>query len=113
MKYYGKLGYDIGPTEVAPGVFEDVILEQTVYGDVLNSTINSRAQDQVIPDRSITNQFSIVADAYAFRYLHAMRYLTWHGTPWEIKQVEVRQPRILIRVGGVYHGPTVETSGDS
>lgn len=113
MKYYGKLGYDIGPTEVAPGVVDDVIVERPVYGDVLNSTINSRAQDAIIPDQDITNQFSIVADPFAHKNLHAMRYITWHGVAWEIKQLEIRPPRIIIRVGGVYRGQTVEASDDA
>lgn len=113
MKYYGKLGFDDGPVEVLPGVFEDLIIERTVYGDVLNSTINSREAGTVIPNQTITNQISVVADSYSLKNLHAIRYLTFNGHAWEVKQVEVRPPRIIMRLGGVYRGETFSSTNDA
>lgn len=108
-KFYGEVGFDDGPSEISPGVVEDVILERKYYGDIQRPGVNSRAPENIRPDLDITNQFSILADPYAYENFFAMRYIRWAGTCWEIKQIEVQRPRLIIRVGGVYNGPTFET----
>ena len=52
------------------------------------------------------NNFLTMADAYASEHIFAMRYINWAGTRWIVTTVEVLSPRLLLRLGGVYNGPT-------
>lgn len=104
-KFYGKIGYGI-PTETAPGVWEDVIVEHEYYGDVVRNTRKSQEGEQINNDLSVGNSISVVADAYASVHFFAIRYVEWAGTKWTVPEVEVLSPRLLLRLGGVYNGPT-------
>lgn len=104
-KFYGKIGF--GETvETEPGVYEDVIVEHNYYGDIKRNSRNLRDQDaSVIPNITVDNSISIVSDAYANEHYFAMRYIEWQGALWIITKVTVAPPRLLLTLGGVYHGP--------
>jgi hypothetical protein len=107
-KFYGAVGYAI-QTEKAAGVWEDVITERQCYGDL---TRNSRrmtedaSQDLLNQNLSVGNSVSIVADAYAMEHFFAIRYVKWSGAYWTVNTVEVQAPRLILRMGEVYNGPT-------
>lgn len=106
-KFYGKIGY--GHTEERPadsGVWEDVITERNAYGDVLRDTRRLQSGEKVNNDLSVGNSISIVADAYANEHFFAMRYIQWMGSLWIVSDVEVKHPRLILRLGGVYNGAT-------
>lgn len=115
-KFYGKVGY--GETiESAPGVWVDRITEYTYYGDVIRNTRRLVDGESLNNDLTVGNSISIVADAYAREHFFAMRYIQWAGTLWTISDVEVKSPRLVLRLGGVYNGPVAEPTlpapGDS
>lgn len=104
-KFYGKIGY--GHTVVkAPGVHELQITTRPVRGDVIRNIQRMSSTDKVIPDVSISNSLSIVADDYTNRNIHAMQYVEWLGAYWTISSVDVQYPRLVLTLGGVYNGPT-------
>jgi hypothetical protein len=104
-KFFGKIGY--GETqESAPGVWSDVIVEFDYYGDVVRNTRKLEPGESLNNDLSVGNSISIVADAYANEHFFAMRYIQWAGVLWTVESVEVQSPRLLLRLGGVYNGPT-------
>lgn len=107
-KYYGAVGYaeSVEGTEENEGIMEDVIVERKYYGDVLRNTRRWESGSDILDNLRINNQFSIVADAYAYDHFFAMKYIRWMGTCWVITNVEVQRPRLLITIGGVYNGPT-------
>lgn len=104
-KFYGEIGYGES-VETRPGVWEDVVVEKKYYGDVLRNTRQLEEGDKVNNDLSVGNSISIVADAYAGEHFFAMRYIRWAGALWTISNVEVKSPRLILRLGGVYNGPT-------
>lgn len=104
-KFMGRVGYG-HPTESAPGVWQDVITEKETYGDVIQNTRRLEFGENVNPDLSVTNTISIVADAYASENYFAIRYVEWMGALWTVNSVEVQSPRLLLRLGEVYNGPT-------
>ena len=111
-KFFGKIGY--GETEESSpgsGVWVDVIVEKEYYGDVVRNTRKLQEGENLNKDLSVQNLISIVADAYANEHFFAIRYIQWAGTLWTVTDVEVQSPRLLLRLGGVYNGPTVATSG--
>jgi len=109
-KFYGKIGY--GETvETSPGVWQDVIVEYSYYGDVTRNARKLQDGEQLNLDLSVGNSISIVADAYANEHFFAIRYIEWAGTLWTVSDVEVQSPRLNLRLGGVYNGPTAATPG--
>src|SRR3954452_21577763 len=104
-RFYGRVGY--GETaESAPGVWVDVIVERSYYGDVIRNARNLHEGENLNPDLSVQNSISIVADAYAYEHFFAIRYIEWAGTLWTVSSVEVQSPRLLLRLGEVYNGAT-------
>lgn len=104
-KFYGEIGYAT-TVEAAPGVWEEAITEHSYYGDVTRNSRMLREGDQVLDDLAVGNSISIVADAYANEHFFAIRYIRWAGTLWKVDRVDVQSPRLLLRLGGVYNGPT-------
>ena len=102
-KFYGKIGY-AETTETTPGVWEEVITERDYYGDVTKLTRRWQSTDQLNDNLEVNNIISILADPYATRHFHAMRYVAWMGASWKITSVEVQRPRLLLTIGGVYNG---------
>ena len=104
-RFYGKIGFSAGNTEVAPGVWEDTTNERFYRGDVTRNSLAFREADKVNNDFKVNNSISIVADDYANQNISAMRYVVWMGTRWVISDVDVLSPRLILRLGGVYNGP--------
>jgi len=104
-KFFGKVGYAHENVETAPGVWADVIVEKSYFGDIMRNTRKLDEGENLNKDLSVGNEFSIVADAYANEHFHAMRYVEWAGTLWTVDTVEVQSPRLLLWLAGVYNGP--------
>lgn len=106
-KFFGKIGYGVTEeTSEGSGVWVDTIVEQDYYGDVIRNTRQLKEGEGLNNDLSVQNSISIVADAYANEHFFAIRYIQWAGALWTVSDVEVQSPRLLLRLGGVYNGPT-------
>jgi hypothetical protein len=104
-RFHGVVGY--GETEEkAAGVWEDVIVEKSYFGDVVRNTRKLQEEGNLNKELSVQNSISIVADAYANEHFFAIRYIRWAGSLWTVTDVEVQRPRLILRLGGVYNGPT-------
>ena len=115
MKFCGPVGYceTVEGTGDREGNWEDVVMEHTYYGDVLeNNRKYEPNSDSVNDNLNIRNQISIVADAYAWDHIYAMKYLCWMGKRWEVTDVKIQRPRLVLSIGGEYHGPTSAASSD-
>lgn len=107
MKFYDAIGYaESVERSDNSGVFEDIVVERMLYGDVLRNTRAQDEGDKVNNDISIGNRFTLVADGYAAENFESIRYIKWKGRRYLIASVEYAPPRLLITPGGVYHGPT-------
>lgn len=102
-RFCGVIGYAV-LTETAPGVWSDVITERTYMGDVVKNIKRSQTSESLNDDLAISNEFSIVADPYAYENFIAIRYIKWMGVRWKIAKIDVQRPRLLISIGGVYNG---------
>lgn len=111
-KWYGKVGYGVAE-ETLPGVYVEKIIERSYYGDVTRNVKNEESGESLNSNINITNNISIVADAFACQNFHLMKYATFMGARWVVKSVETAHPRLLLTIGGVYNGPTPETSDGS
>ena len=109
-RFFGVVGYATEPVEEAPDVWVEGIVEHPYYGDVVTNSRQLEVGDKVNSDLSINNSISILADEYAFLHFYAIRYVEWTGVLWTVTEVTAQSPRLILRLGGVYHGPkgTVE-----
>lgn len=105
-KFYGRVGYASEQVESSPGVWEDTIVEHSYFGDVIRDSRKLSPGENLHKDVSVTNSISIVADAYANEHISAIRYVEWAGVLWTVPTVEVERPRLILRLGEVYNGPT-------
>lgn len=104
-KFAGVIGFGF-TQQTAPGVWSDSIVEKKYYGDVVKNSRQLTNGESLNEDISVQNLISIVADKYAVENFFAIRYIQWAGTLWIVRDVEVQSPRLLLRLGGVYNGPT-------
>ena len=101
-KWAGVIGF--GETvETTPGVWEDVVTERKYRGDLLRFNRRTQTASQINDDINISNQLSIIADPYANNNIFAMRYAVFRGAKWKITSVEVKYPRLILELGGVYN----------
>jgi hypothetical protein len=105
-RFHGRIGYGES-TEAAPGVFVDTIVEYYYYGDVIRTSRQLREGENLNPDLLGGNSISIVGNEYALEHFFAIRYVEWAGELWTVVDVEVQRPRLILRLGEVYNGPTV------
>jgi hypothetical protein len=106
MRFFGVVGYSEGTSETVPGVYEESIVEYSYYGDVIRNARHIQEDQSINPTMTVSNSISVVADQYANEHFSAIRYVKWAGTLWTVSDVEVQRPRLILRLGGVYNGPT-------
>lgn len=102
-KYYGQIGF-AESVESAPGVYIEKIVERNYYGELVRNSRRLQSANQLNDNINISNEISIVADPYADKNFHMMRYIEFMGTKWKISNVEVQPPRLILTVGGVWNG---------
>ena len=102
-KFYGKIGY-FETVEVEPGVWDEQIVEYPYFGDLVRNMSLSQSSDGVNNNINVANNISIIADPYANKNFHHMRYVEFMGAKWNITNVRVEHPRLILTIGGVYNG---------
>ena len=106
-RWYGKIGFAI-TSETKPGVWTSTITARSYYGEIRSNTRRWQTSQQVNDDLVINNQISIIADPFANTNLGAMRYVEFKGSYWNISDVTVQYPRLLLSIGSVYTGETAD-----
>lgn len=106
-RFHGAVGY--GETVETPpdsGVWVDQVVEVSYFGDVIRNTRRLDEGEGLNNDIAVSNSISIVADQYAIEHFFLIKYVRWAGTLWTVTSVEVQSPRLTLRLGSVYNGPT-------
>lgn len=120
-KFVGVIGF-LTTEETEDGIFRPVPREFSYRGDLLQNNVKRENSSESINDNvNISNRISIVANPYAKEHVFEMKYLKFQmpklGGIWKIVNAEIQEPRIILTLGGVYSGFTVEsgeeTSGNS
>ena len=101
-KWYGAIGY-ADNVEVTPGEWEDEIVEKFYYGDLIRNIRKMQNAGEINDNINLANEISIVADPFAINNIFSMRYVEFMGAKWKISSVEVRYPRLILTVGGLYN----------
>lgn len=102
-KFYGNVGFAI-LTEEKPDVWIEKIVERPYYGDLTRNSRRLESGDKVNSDIRISNNFSIVADPYAYENFHAIRYVVFMGVKWKVESADASSPpRLNLEAGSVYN----------
>ena len=107
-RFSGLVGFVL-TQRTAPGVSSEVVVEEGPYfGDVKRASLSLNNDSTVNTELRTSNTIEIVADEFASENIFAIRFVVWAGTPWEVAEVTVQRPRLLLRLGGVYRGSRAE-----
>lgn len=109
-KFFGKIGYWM-LVEKRPGVSMPEYVEREYYGDLTRNMVKHENSGGVNDNLNVANSLSIVADPFAYEHAADIRYVEMLGANWKVASVEVRYPRLLLTIGGVYNDSLRETSG--
>lgn len=101
-KYYGMIGFSL-QKETRPGVWQEIIHEHPVFGDVYKNTKVTENGGQVNDSIVLNSQISFIADSFATENSHNIKYVTYLGTKWAVKSIDIQFPRLVLTLGGVYN----------
>lgn len=104
-KWSGTIGY-IKIEEIEKGVWaEGDVIERIHFGDMISDRNKSQQSSYSTNNNiSLMNKISIIIDSFAMENFHCIRYATIRGIKWNITDVEVQYPRLILTTGGVYNG---------
>lgn len=85
------------------GVFEEKYTVKHCRGDFHRSTRKLQNGVGLNDDVNVSNEISIIADAYSLNNIQSMRWVEWMGAKWKITDVQVQRPRLILTVGGIYN----------
>ena len=102
-KFYGNIGF-AETVETDPGVWVEEIVVRPYFGDVVRNARRLENSGGVNDNINISNEISIIADPYANQNFHSIRYIEFMGTKWKVSSIDVRYPRLILTMGGVYNG---------
>lgn len=102
MKWYGVIAFRDVDEEVEPGVWESKKIEKNFYGDILRSSWKEQQGTKINADLSVSNQISVVADAFLLNNFQKIEYVSLYGSKWRVSSVEVNYPRLTLSIGELY-----------
>lgn len=103
-KESGFIGYAINK-EVKPGVWKDTIVKKPYKGNMIRNNIRNDLQNTVNGSIVLNNQVSFIANPFAISNSTRIRFITLMGSAWNVTNVEVLRPKLLLTIGGAYNGP--------
>lgn len=101
-KFHGVIGY-AETVQTKPGVWTERITERHYTGELTRINRRLQSSDQLNDNVTLGHEISIIADPYANQHYSAVRYVEFMGAKWKISSVEVRYPRLILTVGGLYN----------
>lgn len=107
-KFYGEVGY-VTSVITSQGVYQNKPEEYSYIGDILRNNKHWDSTDHLNDDIRLGHTISILADEKAYEDYYKIRYVKIHGQAWRVTNVEVKRPRILLYIGGLYNGETLKT----
>lgn len=107
-KFFGMVGF-ANTEETTPGVWTGV-QERPYAGEVREKRSGWQDAESTNDDITINKTISIVADPYAYNNFSTIRYVKYMGAAWKVTNISVEYPRLVLTVGGLYNGQTLESS---
>jgi len=116
MRVSSILGVSLGQVEDPqhPGVFSDAMKEIPVTGLLLREgQYPNRSVEGTVINVALQNRISIVMDSRIEKHIFNIRWATFEGVKFAVTSIEVKRPRIVLTLGGVYNESTGEAEATS
>ena len=101
-KCSGVIGYALAG-ETQPGVWTEGITEKKYIGEIIKDNRRIVDQGEINGSINISNNISIISNRFMLENMAYMRYLTFNNSKWKISSVEIKPPRTIITLGGLYN----------
>lgn len=101
-KFHGIIGY-VTTKETSPGVWQDIVNEIVCRGDIFLNKESSYLGDTINPKFNISHRFSIISNGVIENYIEKIRYVEYKEIKWNVSNIEIRRPRLILYVNGVYN----------
>jgi hypothetical protein len=113
-KFYGAVGF-VNLVETKPDMFEEQVSEKPYSGDLIRQSIRSVESTSTTNDNVVmNNQVSIIADPELTTLYPSIKYVRYKGTNWKVTSIDdSNYPRLILNLGEVYNGKTLETESDA
>ena len=103
-KFKGVVGF-AETVEKTPGVHVEEIARRTYSGDIHRNNRRLESSGNINDNINVSNEISILADAYAFHHFYAIRYVEFGGAKWKVSAIDAsKRPRLVMTLGGLYNG---------
>lgn len=102
-KWFGKIGFAV-EVEKTPGVWVKDIVERNYYGEVSRNSRRLQSTDNLNDNITVGNEISIISDPFANGNFHHLLYVEFMGAKWTVSNVDVKYPRLILSLGGLYNG---------
>lgn len=102
-RFRGYIGLNRGTKEIEPGIFEPVIEEVEVTGEIRHSGPRWSAQG-MRDSLSARHVLSTVTPEDKIAEFTEVVYIWWQDRKWSVTEIEYKRPRIELTIGGLYNG---------
>jgi hypothetical protein len=102
-KFRGVIGF-AETVEKEPGIHVEEITRKNYSGDILRNMRRLESSGNINDNINISNEISILADAYATHHFYAIRYVEFGDAKWKVTSVDAtKRPRLVLTLGGLYN----------
>ena len=101
-KSSGVIGYALA-VETRPGVWINSITDKKYIGEIVRDNRKIVEQGEINGSININNNISIVSNKFMLSNMAYMKYITYMNSKWKISSVDIKPPRIIITLGGLYN----------
>lgn len=102
-KFFGEIGYSI-TEEVRPSVWVPRIVKQNYFGDVVKDTRRRDSAEYFNDKLRLSVRISVVADERLVQNAANIKYVEYLNEKWNVTEVELAHPRLILTLGDVYTG---------
>lgn len=106
MKFSGVIGV-VKQIQNEDGYWEEKPSEIHMVGDIKAVSETYKSFDSASRNTTrVGNSLSVLWSPKTPDDISNIRYVKWAGGCWAVESVEVHAPRLVLKLGGVYNGPT-------
>lgn len=100
-RFIGRVGFAM--YEEVDRIAREVYHEISYRGEYITSAVRWMDKQQINDDLTMENRISLIASGYLRKHLGAIRYVVIGEEKWKVTRVEMRHPRVILSIGGVYN----------
>lgn len=114
-KWFGKVGYEFPAQETSPGIWmPGEVVEHEYYGDITSDRRKRQNSGEINDTLNLADVVSIIADPFAYDNCSRIVYVEIMGTRWKVTEIDPSQrPRLILTVGGEWHGDAPGSSDET